>query len=216
LTTVSHAVTAGLGQHGTLEATYFRMDYENQIIPASVAGGIGATLTSAGETRHEGLELGGRWNLPYLLGSRHGLSLRTSYTWIPTAEFVGTRFSSIAGFQQGSVTGNRLPYAARRLVNSSIVYSHASGTTVFLEGNFTTQQFGDDLNTIQATPNGQRGIVPGNAVWNATLNVPLESHRSTLFFAVKNLFDRTYIVDRTRGILPAMPRQFQGGVRFRL
>jgi Fe(3+) dicitrate transport protein len=39
-----------------LELTAFRMDFENQIVPASVAGGTGATLTSAGETLHQGLE----------------------------------------------------------------------------------------------------------------------------------------------------------------
>ena len=33
-----------------VDATFFRMDYENQIIPASLAGGIGATLTNAGAT----------------------------------------------------------------------------------------------------------------------------------------------------------------------
>ena len=38
------------------EATLFRMDFENQIVPASVAGGSGATLTSAGETLQQGLE----------------------------------------------------------------------------------------------------------------------------------------------------------------
>jgi len=43
----------GLG----LEATLFLMDFENQIVPQSVAGGIGATLTSAGRTLHRGGEL---------------------------------------------------------------------------------------------------------------------------------------------------------------
>jgi len=41
-----------------VEAALFRMDFENQIVPASVAGGVGATLTSAGETIHQGVEFG--------------------------------------------------------------------------------------------------------------------------------------------------------------
>ncbi len=41
------------------EATLFRLDFENQIVPASVAGGIGATLTSAGQTLQQGLEVAG-------------------------------------------------------------------------------------------------------------------------------------------------------------
>jgi Fe(3+) dicitrate transport protein len=36
------------------------MDYENQIVPASLAGGVGATLTNAGETLHQGIELTAR------------------------------------------------------------------------------------------------------------------------------------------------------------
>ena len=40
-----------------LDATLFRMDYENQIVPASLAGGVGATLTNGGATLHQGLEL---------------------------------------------------------------------------------------------------------------------------------------------------------------
>jgi Fe(3+) dicitrate transport protein len=34
--------------------------------------------------------------------------------------------------------------------------------------------------------------------------------------AVKNLFDRTVIVDRSRGILPNAPRLVQGGARVTL
>ena len=41
----------------SVDATFFRMDYENQIVPASLAGGLGATLTNGGATLHQGLEL---------------------------------------------------------------------------------------------------------------------------------------------------------------
>jgi len=47
----------------SIEAALFRMDFDNQIVPASIAGGTGATLTSAGETLHGGLELMASWEL---------------------------------------------------------------------------------------------------------------------------------------------------------
>ena len=198
-----------------LEATAFRMDYQNQIIPASVAGGIGATLTSAGRTLHQGLEWSGRWELPKRLTGKHGLWLQTSYTWLPVARFAGTRYSSVPGYQTTLVTGNRLPYAPRHLFGAALNYSHPRGANLLVEVYGVSRQFGDDLNTRVATPDGQRGLLPGHALWNATWNYPLSRSRATLFVTVKNAFDRLVIVDRQRGILPAPPRMIQGGLRWR-
>jgi Fe(3+) dicitrate transport protein len=44
----------------SLESTFFRTDYENQVVPASLAGGIGATLTNGGQTLHQGLNFRGK------------------------------------------------------------------------------------------------------------------------------------------------------------
>ncbi len=200
----------------SLEATAFRMDYENQIIPASVAGGIGATLTSAGRTVHQGLEWSGRWEMPQWFGARHNLSLRAAYTWLPLARFEGTRYSAVPGFARVSVRGNRIPYAPHHLFTGSLVYTHARGMNVMLEGAAVSRQFGDDLNTVRPTPDGQRGLLPGHVLWSATLNYPFEGRRTTLFVTVKNLFDRLVIVDRTRGIYPSPPRLLQFGLRWRL
>ncbi len=197
-----------------LEVTAFRMDYQNQIIPASVAGGVGATLTSAGRTEHQGVEAAGRWQLPPWFGPRHTFSVRAAYTWLPVARFAGTRYSSVPGFAHVSVRGNRLPYAPSQLGNASLGYVHARGTSALIEAVATSRQFGDDLNTVAPTPNGQRGLIPGNVLWNATINHPLESLRATLFLTVKNLTDRLVIVDRTRGILPSHPRLVQFGLRW--
>jgi Fe(3+) dicitrate transport protein len=198
-----------------LEATGFRMDYQNQIVPASVAGGIGATLTSAGRTLHQGLEWSGRWQLPGRLLGRHELWLQTSYTWLPVARFTGTRYSSVPGYQKTLVTGNRLPYAPRHLFSSALIYTHPRGANLLVEVSGVSRQFGDDLNTRVATPDGQRGLLPGHALWDATLNLPLTRSRTTLFVTVKNAFDRVVIVDRQRGILPAPPRMIQVGLRWR-
>ena len=197
-----------------IDATVFRMDYENQIVPASLAGGIGSTLTNGGETLHQGFELTGRFDTGPIIRSRHNVYLRTAFTYLPTAEFTGRRFSSVSGFSNVSINGNRLPYAPERLLNLNLGYSHAKGVDTFIEGVYVGRQFGDDLNTVNPTSNGQRGAIPSYMVWNSTFNYKAEALRSTFFVTVKNLFDRTYIVDRSRGILPSSPRLVQAGVKF--
>lgn len=196
-----------------IDATVFRMDYENQIVPASLAGGVGSTLTNGGETLHQGLELTGRLDTGSILRSHHNVYLRTAFTYLPTAEFTGRRFSSVSGFSNVSINGNRLPYAPEHLLNLNLGYSHAKSVDTFVEGVFVGRQFGDDLNTVNPTANGQRGAIPSYMVWNSTFNYKAEAMHSTFFITVKNLFDRTYIVDRSRGILPSSPRLVQAGVK---
>ena len=197
-----------------LDATFFRMDYENQIVPASLAGGAGAVLTNGGETLHQGFEMSARVDTGTLRRSPNNIYFRTAYTFVPVAEFTGTRFSSISGFQNVSVTGNRLPYAPDHLFTGSVGYSHPVGLDFFVEAVRISGQYSDDLNTVASTPDGQRGLIPGNTTWNATLNYHLEQWNSTLFVTAKNLLDETFIVDRSRGIIPNNPRLVQTGIKF--
>lgn len=197
-----------------LDATFFRMDYENQVVPASVAGGLGATLTNGGETLHQGFELTARLDSGPLLGTKHNLYGRLAYTFLGQARFTGERLSNIPGFSAVSVSGNRLPYAPKHLADLILGYSHPSGVDILFEWAQVSDQFGDDLNTGAPTPDGQRGLIPSYNVWNASFNYHLERVRSTFFVAVKNLADRLYIVDRTRGILPGSPRLVQVGLKY--
>ena len=41
-----------------------------------------------------------------------------------------------------------------------------------------------------------------------------DRYKTTVFVTGKNLFDKDYITDRTRGILTGMPRLVQVGVRY--
>ena len=195
----------------SVDATVFRMDYENQIVPASLAGGTGATLTNGGETLHQGLELRAQIDSAPITGSAHDVYLRFAYTYLPVAEFSGQRFSNIAGFSSVIVSGNRLPYAPEQLATIGIGYAHTS-LDARVEAVRTSDQFTDDLNTVTPTADGQRGEIPGYTTWNAAVNYTVA--RATLFFTVKNLFDELFIVDRSRGILPGSPRLVQAGVRF--
>ncbi len=199
-----------------VDATWFRMDYENQVVPASVAGGLGATLTNGGETLHEGFELGAQLDFDEAFAAPLDLFARVAYTFLPTAEFQGERFSTIPGSTSVSVEGNRLPYAPKNLLTTSFGYTHSSGLDLFLEAVLVGEQFADDLNTVDPSPDGQRGLIPGHTTWNATASYEWDEARSTFFVTVKNLTDRLYIADRVRGIVPGTPRLVQVGVRFRL
>jgi Fe(3+) dicitrate transport protein len=194
-----------------VDATVFRMDYENQIVPASLAGGVGATLTNGGETLHQGLEVRAQIDSAPIVNSAHDVYVRLAYTYLPLAKFTGVRFSNIAGFGGVSVSGNRLPYAPEQATVVGIGYAYSS-FDARIEAVHTTRQFGDDLNTIAPTPDGQRGLIPAYTIWNAAVNYTLS--RTTVFLTVKNLLDDLFIVDRTRGILPGSPRLVQAGVRF--
>ena len=197
-----------------LEGTFFTMDYENQIVPASLAGGVGATLTNAGETLHQGFELTARADTGPLFGWRHNLYGRIAFTYIPVAKFVGQRFSNVAGFSDVSVSGNRLPYSPEHLHTIGLGYMHPDGLELFVEAVQVSSQYTEDLNTVEGSADGQRGRIPGQLTWNATASYGLENIGATVFVSVKNIMDRTQIVDRSRGLLPNSPRIWQSGIRF--
>lgn len=194
-----------------LDATVFRLDYENQVVPASLAGGVGATLTNGGSTLHQGVELTGRLDGAALLNSAHNVYARVAYTYVPIARFTGERFSGVSGFSTVRITGNRVPYAPEQLLAVALGYAHPAGANLQLEAVRTSGQFGDDLNTVMPTPDGQRGLIPGYTVWNASADYQVG--RATIVLTVKNLFDGLFIVDRTRGILPGSPRLVQAGLK---
>ena len=196
-----------------LETTLFRNDYENQVVAASLAGGVGATLTNGGATLHEGLELGVRLDSGTLTGSRHNVLLRGAFTWLPVAHFEGTRFSSVPGQGSVSVSGNRLPYAPETLLTFALGYSHPRGLTAQLEAVQIGEQFADDLNSVAASADGQRGLIPAHTIYNVAVSWDLR--RVTLYATVKNLLDELYLVDRSRGMIPGPSRLVQAGIATR-
>ncbi len=209
-----------------LSSAFFRNDYENQVVAASIAGG--AAFTNGGETLQQGFEFTGHIATGPILRSPHNFYFRVAYTYLPIAEFRGSRLSSItsasilntncpAGRRLSptscSITQNRLPYTPRTLLTSSIGYSHSSGFDGFIENGYIGRQFGDDLNAVNPTANAQLGAIAAQTYWNATANYRVEKWRTTFFLTAKNIFDRIFIVDRSRGILPSSPRGVQTGIK---
>jgi Fe(3+) dicitrate transport protein len=196
-----------------VDATVFRNDYENQVVPASLAGGVGATFTNGGETLHEGLELGVRLDRGTLTGSRHNVFVRSAFTWLPVARFEGTRFSNAPGSSSVSVSRNRLPYAPETLLTFAVGYAHPRGFLAQVEAVHVGEQFTDDLNSVAASADGQRGLIPAHTTCNVAASWDLR--RVTLFVTAKNLLDEVYLVDRSRGMIPGSPRLVQAGITTR-
>jgi Fe(3+) dicitrate transport protein len=184
-------------------------------VPASVAGGSGATLTSAGETLQQGFELAGNASSTAFVEWPVEIFTRAAYTWLADAEYVGERYSNVTGFGAVKVTGNRLPYAPEHLLSGTVGLRTGFGLEVALEGVYTSASFTDDLNTVAIIANGQRGEMPGYTVWNLTANYDLSLCNCTVFAAAKNLGDELYVADMSRGLIPGMPRLVQAGFEVR-
>ena len=196
-----------------IEATLFRNDFENQIQVGSIAGG--STPLAQGETLYEGLELSGRLDSQQLLATRDNFYLQLAYTYLPTAD-QETAVTEVATRRAvaGSREGNRLPYAPEHLATTTVGYTHVTGFDLRLEAVHTSSQFSDFANTEVAPLNGsgQIGRLKSSTIFNLAASYPVKGYDATLFLAAKNLLDRDYIVDRTRGIRVGMPLLVQGGV----
>lgn len=190
--------------HGvSVQAAYFRNDYDNLIAVGSIAGG--STPLSQGKALFEGLELAANAELS------NGVFGRMAYTWLPTAEQTEA-FRNVANGAVVGVQGKRQAYAPEHTLTAALGY----GVGPFrgeVEAQYVGSQYSDFANTAAPTADGQKGEIAAYTVWNAALNYRFDKSLSA-FITGKNLSDKTYIVDRTRGIQVGMPRLIQVGVKY--
>ncbi|PXW68281.1 Fe(3+) dicitrate transport protein [Blastomonas natatoria] len=217
------------------DATFFVMDFENQIVAQSVAGGVGATLTSAGETLHRGGELALNAS-SRAAGWTEGdtdVFARLAVTWVEEARYNSMRIATPPCFD-GATTGtpvatdagpvpcgvarnvesNRLPYSPEWLVSGAIGVEH-KGFTGQVEMVSQSSIFADDVNLIPVTPDGQRGLIEGWTQFNLAASYGPPGGKWEVFGTARNLFDRLYVVDRARGVLPGQPFTIQVGLALR-
>ncbi len=189
----------------TVQAALFRHDFDNLIAVGSIAGG--GTPLSQGEALFQGLELGLVARLP------EGFHGRLAFTRLFTAR-QETPFINVAtkAAVPGSAAGLRQPYAPERTLTAALGWAHDRFDGE-IEAQYIGEQFSDFANTVASTDDGQRGRIAATTVWNATLNYRASANLG-LFLTVKNLADKTYITDRTRGILTGQPCLVQAGARY--
>lgn len=186
-------------------ATFFRLDFANQIIPAAQSGGATTTLVNGGETLHQGIEFAGSVDWSAMGAPLRGLVTDLRYTWLP-----------IARFESGIYDANRLPYAPRHAVTVIVALRDVRGVNLQADWSVLADQFGDNLETVGGSTDGTVGLVPSYGLVNVAIDYQWRAgtRRLVPFFSVKNAGNRLYIASRApEGIQPGAFRQATFGVR---
>jgi Fe(3+) dicitrate transport protein len=194
------------------ELTVFDNDFSNQLAVGSIAGG--ATPLAQGQTRYRGAELALRFDAEELDFGRPYLS--AGLTWLEAAEQRGALLAvSNGAVVGGSRAGLRLPYAPEFTSNVRLGLERGL-LDASLEYVYVSSQFADFANTQApaSNGNGQFGRIKPYGLCNLSFNLRPEALPFGFFLTVKNAFDKQYIADRTRGILPGAGRQFVLGVDY--
>jgi Fe(3+) dicitrate transport protein len=186
----------------SFQLAWFRNDFSNLVAVGSIAGG--ATPLSQGRALFQGLELSSNLALPSDFFGQVAL------TWLANADQT-TAFRNVASNAVVGVAGNRQPYAPEYTATVSFGYAR-DGLQAQVELQHLSSQYSDFANTVAPSADGQRGRIASQTLLGFTANYAFDDRWST-FLAVKNLTDRNYIVDRTRGILVGQPRLLQAGLR---
>jgi Fe(3+) dicitrate transport protein len=188
-----------------IEATAFYNDFDNLIAVGSVASNI---ALSQGKATFSGLEIASQYDFD------NGFYNRLAYTWLPVAEqdspFRNVQTNAISA---GSAKGNRQPYAPKNTLTAALGYK-LNQWDMQIEAVHVGKQYADFAETEAPSLDGTRGEIASYTIYNAAINYKLAEHKTTLFLVGKNIFDKDYIVDRTRGILTGMPALVQVGARY--
>ena len=173
----------------------YRVDYKDQLQSNSKT----QTVDNIGETKHQGVEIAGR----YSPESLPDLSLGLAYTYLD------------ATLQEsGANKGNELPYASKNQVSWDASYNLA-GYQTSVSGYYYSDAFSDNANTEKEDASGSTGKIPSYTVWN--LNVSKDVYESgktklSIDAAINNLFDKEYYfrgVDTSPvGRYPALGRAY--------
>lgn len=199
-----------------IEATAFMLDFQNQVIPPTEAGGIidgdatlaDRSLINGGETRHVGVESSVSVDPATLMDLGFELPLMVNYTYARST--FGDSWSE-------NIKGNRLPYAPEHLFAAQARFVHDIGLSIQGNVHWMSWQYHDKLNTEQASPDGTNGRIDGRTLLDARVGMNLRRWlgRDIEVYALgKNLTDERYIAMRApQGIQPGMFRHIIGGVR---
>lgn len=109
-----------------------------------------------------------------------------------------------------------MPYASEHQMTMIMSFQDLAGWKIQFETVYVGKQFSDFANTEVSSPDGQFGAIGGHTLLNVTFDCVVETWGTTVFLTVKNLGNREYIADRTRGIRFGIPRLVQAGIQYRL
>jgi Fe(3+) dicitrate transport protein len=204
-------VRAKLFDRLNLETTLFMLDFSNQVIPVSQSsGGTGAGLVNGGRTLHQGIEAGFILEILSKTNSDFQMNVRGNTT-ISKAKYNSDRFVR-EGTESYNVNGNTLPYAPEFIACAGVEFSYTN-LSLLVNGVYTGEQYTDELNSVDPSANGLRGIMPEFFVLNTTAKYFIQGLNSSLYFSVKNILDEKYIATRRpEGIRAGLPRMLYAGL----
>jgi Fe(3+) dicitrate transport protein len=194
------------------ELTGYILDFSNQIIPISESsGGLGTGFVNGGSTIHTGIEAGMRLDVSKILDSDIGIELSINGTY-SHSKYNSDRFINVNS-QRININQNNLPYSPDKFATGSVNVSMPSGIGLIISGTYIGEQFTDELNTKNAIPSGEIGLMPSYFVLDVTGRYEIESLNSLLYVSVKNFLDERYIASRRpQGIKVGMPRIITSGI----
>jgi Fe(3+) dicitrate transport protein len=196
----------GAAHRVSYELAVFRMDFDNQIIPANSNSDF--QVTNGGKTLHQGVEAGTSVDL----GA--GFSIGANFTYIADASFKGDRFNR--NDELTTPDGNRVPYTPEWVANLSLGYT-VGGFRSALLLHHTGAQYTDVLNTREIAEN-LSGFFTGRIDSYSVLDLSLGydvNDRLNLGGAIRNLTDKRYVGSLRQGIYVGPERSVDVGLRYR-
>jgi len=192
------------------ELTGFYMDFDKQVIPVSESsGGSGSGFANAGRTKHLGAEASLRVDFGKLFGSTHSIYWQGNATYAQ-ATYNSDRF---VGVDKLNLRGKRLPYAPEWLSTQTIGFIAPWNLEFQCSGTYVSNQFTDNLNTTDPSPDGRIGKIPAYFVADASLRYHIPAWKMSISGSVKNLTDERYIASRRpQGIRAGIPQLFVLGL----
>ncbi len=196
----------GANQRMTYEFALFRMNFDNQIIPANSNSQF--QVTNGGKTLHQGLEFGTGFDLSA------GFNLNANATYVTDAEFRGDRVT-----RTGAITtpdGNRIPYTPELTANLTLEYERGSLRSG-ISMHYSSDQYTDVLNRKLLTES-ITGFFTGQVSSYTLADVFVVyaiNDQLTLNANVKNLADKHYIASLRQGIYVGPERSIDLGLRYR-
>ncbi len=198
------------------EATGFRLDFSNQVIPVSASsGGAGTGYVNGGRTMHNGAELSLTHRTGTLFSGFMSLTTSVNATY-SDAVYSSDRFVK-SGSTMVNVKDNKLPYSPELVSNLSLAFLFKDALLINFNLIYTDEQFGDELNSTTVDYTGEKGIIPSHAVMDLTAKYFFNQTGGAFYVSVKNLADERYIASRRpQGIKPGAPRLLMAGVELTL
>lgn len=187
------------------EFAIFRMDFDNQIIPANSNSEF--QRTNGGATLHQGLEMG----VGLELGA--GFRVNANATWISDAEFDGARYDANGNIS--TPDGNRIPYTPEWVANLGLEYSTGPLRAAF-NLHHNSSQYTDVSNSTAISENLSgffTGEIPSYTLLDLSM-IYTVNERLSLSGSLKNLSDKRYIASLRQGIYVGPERSADLGLRY--